>query len=93
MARCQIVKDPRCFSVKRRARPFRTTLTRPGSLTHASADAAVAGAAGETVNVLVDVVLGALSTAVPEAAIAAGSGSALAGIYAENFFGPRIQLN
>jgi N-methylhydantoinase B len=58
-----------------------SVVTRAGSLTHASADAAVAGAAGETVNVLVDVVLGALSAAVPERAIAAGSGSALAGIY------------
>ena len=56
-------------------RPIRV-VTKPGTVAHALPDAAVAGATGETANVMVDVVLGALSAAAPELAIAAGSGSA-----------------
>ncbi|MGE3621794.1 MAG: hydantoinase B/oxoprolinase family protein, partial [Acidimicrobiia bacterium] len=65
-------------------RPIRV-VTRPGTLVHAGPDAAVAGATGETANVMVDVVLGALSAAAPDQAIAAGSGTAMGAIFA----GPR----
>lgn len=65
-------------------RPIRV-VTRPGTLVHAGPDAAVAGATGETANVMVDVVLGALSAAAPEQAIAAGAGTAMGAIFA----GPR----
>src|SRR5439155_15982150 len=36
--RCQTLKAPRRFTVMRRARPFSTTVTRAGSLTHSSAE-------------------------------------------------------